>query len=80
MKEGLGRKRKLEKRFFDFFLSSIGFIVLILPLIILFVLATIWTRKFGLFGQERFVYSGKIFTIFIVRTMKEHEDSSVITI
>lgn len=80
MGDGLNSQQKGIKRLFDLFFSFIGLCILILPLIILVVLATISTGKFGLYSQNRVGLHGKTFTMYKIRSMTEGDDASGITL
>ncbi|WKK67200.1 sugar transferase [Lutimonas zeaxanthinifaciens] len=79
MIQGLRARQKIIKRLFDLFFSFIGLVFLFLPILMLIIISTISTRKFGLYWQERVGYQGKGFNIFKVRTMKADGDESRIT-
>ncbi len=80
MKEGLDNSQKFLKRLFDLFFSFIGLCILIVPLLVLFVLATISTGKFGLYSQNRVGLHGQLFVMYKIRSMKEGDDSIGITL
>ena len=80
MKKGLNRCQKLIKRFFDLFFSFIGLIIAAIPLVILLVLTTISTGKFGLYSQNRVGLHGQLFVMYKVRSMKEGDDSIGVTL
>lgn len=80
MKEGLSRNQKSLKRLFDLFFSFMGLCILIVPLLILIVLATISTGKNGLYSQNRVGLHGKIFVMYKVRSMRKGDDSTGITL
>jgi lipopolysaccharide/colanic/teichoic acid biosynthesis glycosyltransferase len=50
------------------------------PLIILFALATISTKKFGLYKQKRIGIKGKPFVMYKIRSMRISEDMTLITL
>jgi lipopolysaccharide/colanic/teichoic acid biosynthesis glycosyltransferase len=75
--KGLSKKQHLLKRLFDLFFSLIGIIIFCIPIIILVVIATISTRKFGLFTQQRVGEKAVLFTMFKIRTMKGNDDGIV---
>jgi len=73
-------KQKIIKRLFDIIFSVIGILLLGWMLILLLILATIDTKSFGLFFQNRIGFNGKEFYIFKIRTMKiNHKISTTIT-
>ena len=80
MNQGLSRHQKLIKRLFDLFFSFIGLLILILPLLVLILLATISAGKWGLYSQNRIGLHGKMFVIYKVRSMKEGDDSIGVTL
>ena len=80
MHQGLNKHQKLIKRLFDLFFSFIALSILTAPMLILFVLATISTGKLGLYSQNRIGLQGKVFLMYKLRSMKEGDDTSVITV
>jgi lipopolysaccharide/colanic/teichoic acid biosynthesis glycosyltransferase len=60
------------KRFFDLFFSSLLFLIFILPVTILFVIASIDTRSCGIFSQVRIGKLGKPFILYKIRSMRIH--------
>lgn len=80
MIKGLTKNQKLMKRLFDLFFSFICLLVFIGPLSILLFLATISTGKFGLYSQKRIGLNGNTFIMYKIRSMKEGDDSSGITL
>ncbi|MGB1269917.1 MAG: sugar transferase [Flavobacteriaceae bacterium] len=64
--------QKIIKRLFDFSLALLGIVSLWWILCGLVLIATIDTRKFGLFSQSRIGYLGNEFLIFKIRTMQEN--------
>ncbi len=77
---GLNKKQEFIKRSFDFFFSLIGLVFLIVPILILIVLATISTKKNGLFWQQRVGKQAKLFTMYKIRTMVGKDDNGSITL
>jgi lipopolysaccharide/colanic/teichoic acid biosynthesis glycosyltransferase len=65
---------------FDLFFSFIGILILLVPMIILIVLATISTGKLGLYSQKRIGLWGQSFTMLKIRSMTESDDPSQITL
>lgn len=61
---------RLIKRLFDVFLAFFSVVLIIFPLIILCILATIDCKRFGLFRQVRVGYLGKPFTILKILTIR----------
>ena len=80
MKVGLSRYQKIVKRLFDLFFSFTGLLLMLLPLFIFIILATISTKKWGLYSQKRIGLQGKVFVMYKVRSMKEGDDSTGITL
>ena len=80
MHQGLNKHQKLIKRLFDLFFSFIALSILTAPMLILFVLATISTGKLGLYSQNRIGLQGKVFLMYKLRSMKEGDDTSGITV
>ena len=68
---GLSTSQKVFKRLLDVLLSLILIPILFLPVSILIILATIDTKIFGLFFQNRVGQYGKVFTIVKIRTFNE---------
>jgi len=58
------------KRLFDLFLSLILLPILVIPIIVLTLLATIDTKEWGIFNQDRIGKHGNSFKIFKIRTLK----------
>ena len=65
-------KQKITKRLFDFTCALLGIIFLWWLLLVLVLIATIDTKKIGVFTQKRIGYLGKNFLLFKIRTMKEN--------
>lgn len=59
------------KRSFDLVFSFILIPVLIIPILIFVIVATINTRQFGLFLQKRVGQHGKLFHIYKIRTLRK---------
>ncbi len=75
--EGLNVKQKFIKRSFDIVFSIIGLAVFGIPILILILLATFSTGKFGLFKQERIGKEAAIFNMYKIRSMKSEEGSDL---
>ncbi|MCF6347872.1 MAG: sugar transferase [Flavobacteriaceae bacterium] len=75
----LSKKQQIVKRLFDLVFSAIGIILCLFPILTLILIATISTKKFGLFSQKRVGQYAKIFTIYKIRTMRVHSDENFIT-
>ncbi len=67
----LSPTQALLKRFFDVLLCLFLLPFLILPIVLLIVLATIDTKQWGLFSQQRVGQYGSLFNIFKIRTLKK---------
>ncbi|NQY05007.1 MAG: sugar transferase [Flavobacteriaceae bacterium] len=73
----MNNKQKRVKRLFDFFLS-LFLLIIFLPIILVLVLvASIDTKMFGLFLQNRVGEEGKLFKIMKIRTMKNQSTSKL---
>ncbi len=77
---GLNKNQKLIKRLFDLFFSFIGIVVFSIPILVLILLATISTRKFGLYTQLRVGKNAKMFTMYKIRTMHGSDNELFITL
>jgi len=75
----LSKKQKLTKRIFDIILSVMGIIILVIPIVIFILLASVSTKQFGLFSQKRVGQHSKLFNIYKIRTMKGFEEVNSIT-
>jgi len=73
---GLSTSQKVFKRLLDVLLSLILIPILFLPVSILIILATIDTKIFGLFFQNRVGQYGKGFTIYKIRTYNRNGEVS----
>lgn len=80
MNEGLHKHQKIIKRLFDLFFSFIGLLIFLIPILILIVLATISTRKIGLYRQNRIGLTGSVFVMYKIRSMKEGKSFNDITL
>ncbi|MGB5263621.1 MAG: sugar transferase [Lutimonas sp.] len=79
--ERISKKQRLIKRLFDLFLALPLFIFLLVPMFFFVLFASVSTRSFGLFSQERIGRYGKVFRILKIRTMLKHyEDKSPISV
>jgi len=76
----LSKKQQIVKRIFDIVLCLVGAVIILIPILILILVATISTRKFGLFSQLRVGQYSKIFCIYKIRTMQDHSNDNFITI
>ena len=65
------KRQLLVKRIFDVVLAIILFPILIIPIFILVIAATIDTKKYGVFSQLRVGQHGKLFKIYKIRTLRE---------
>jgi lipopolysaccharide/colanic/teichoic acid biosynthesis glycosyltransferase len=77
--EGLNADQRIIKRIFDIFFSVIGLIVFIIPILILILLATFSTGKYGLFIQERIGKNAEIFKMYKIRSMKTGKETVTTT-
>lgn len=77
---GLNIKQQVLKRIFDLIFSLIGLFIFFVPVIVLIFLATISTKKFGLYTQQRVGKHAVLFTMFKIRTMKGDEDDNFMTL
>ncbi|OZV67573.1 sugar transferase [Winogradskyella aurantia] len=59
------------KRIFDLILVILILPILFVPIVLLIIVATIDTRKFGLFSQVRVGQHAKLFKIYKIRTLRE---------
>ncbi|MDB9760184.1 sugar transferase [bacterium] len=73
---GLSTSQKVFKRLLDLLLSLILIPTLLFPVSILIILATIDTKIFGLFFQNRVGQYGKEFTIYKIRTYNRNGEVS----
>ena len=76
----LSQEQQITKRGFDIVFSFFGLIICFLPILILVIIATITTKRFGLFFQKRVGQHAKLFKIFKIRTMKHPYDENFITL
>ena len=76
----LSQEQQITKRGFDIVFSFFGLIICFLPILILVIIATITTKRFGLFVQTRVGRHAKLFKIFKIRTMKHPNDENFITL
>lgn len=79
---GLSRKEALAKRLFDLILSSAGLLLAGWLVLLLVAAASINTRRWGLFAQQRIGRGGRPFTVYKIRTMRAVEgiDTTVTTV
>lgn len=75
----LTKKQLVTKRLFDILLSFLGLVICFLPITVLMLLATIFTKKSGLFMQERIGQNAKPFTIYKIRSMEGGEEDMEVT-
>lgn len=70
---------KRIKRLFDFVLSVFLLPILVFPILLLALIATIDFRVWGIYSQKRVGEKGKLFHIYKIRTLKkgEHELGSI---
>ena len=76
----LSKKQQITKRGFDIFFSFLGLVICAIPIVLLVTIATLSTKRFGLFVQTRVGRHAKLFKIFKIRTMKHPNDENFITL
>lgn len=76
----LSKKQQTIKRIFDILISIIGILIVFIPLLLMLIIASISTRKNGLFLQKRVGKNAKLFTIYKIRTMHDDENQYPISI
>lgn len=79
MKNRLTYLDRFLKRSFDIVFSLLGIIVFIIPIMVLYVVATIDTKSGGFFIQERAGLNGKPFKIIKIRTMVKNQTDHHVT-
>lgn len=67
------------KILFDYALALFLLLVFLLPMLLIWVLASVETKQNGLFFQQRIGRNGKPFTIYKFRTLKGNYSSSITT-
>ncbi len=72
----LTKTQKRMKRIYDLVLVFVLLPILVVPLFVLFVLATLSTKQYGFFVQQRIGHLGKPFALYKIRSLKgsNHED------
>lgn len=63
--------KKIIKRLFDFFFSLTLLCIFFIPIILLILISSFYTKSFGLFTQKRVGEKGNLFTIFKIRTINK---------
>ena len=76
----LSNKQQIIKRSFDIIASFFSIILCFLPILVLIMLASLSTKKFGLFTQKRVGRHAIVFTMFKIRTMEFPPDENFITV
>ena len=76
----LSKKQQITKRGFDIVFSFFGLVICAIPIVLLVTIATLSTKRFGLFVQTRVGRHAKLFKIFKIRTMKHPNDENFITL
>ena len=73
----LTNRQLLTKRIFDLIVSFTLLPIIIIPLILLIILSSLSTGRFGLFFQRRIGQFGKRFTLYKIRTLRgsSHHDA-----
>ena len=74
----LTRSQQIIKRIIDVVLSIIAIVFTIIPMLILIVVSSLFTRSFGVFFQERVGKNARLFTLFKIKTMREYADGTII--
>nr|WP_321222998.1 sugar transferase [uncultured Psychroserpens sp.] len=69
----ISKKQLFWKRVFDLFLSLVLLPICIVPIFLLVTIATIDTKKYGVFSQLRVGQHGRLFKIYKLRTLKEEQ-------
>ncbi|WP_256259867.1 sugar transferase [Winogradskyella luteola] len=67
------KTQQKTKRIFDVVLVLVLFPILIIPILVLVIAATIDTKKCGVFSQLRVGQHAKLFRIYKIRTLREEE-------
>jgi lipopolysaccharide/colanic/teichoic acid biosynthesis glycosyltransferase len=67
----------MSKRIFDLFFATIGLVIVIPFLVVLFLITSIDTQKNGLFTQKRIGQFGLPFTIYKLRTFGSSEEKPI---
>ena len=75
----LSKKQQIIKRIFDIILGAIGIVIFLVPIGILILLASLSTKKFGLFKQQRVGQHAKLFGMYKIRTMYVDDVANFIT-
>ena len=75
----LSKKQQIIKRIFDIILAAIGIVIFLVPIGILILLASLSTKKFGLFKQQRVGQHAKLFGMYKIRTMYVDDEDNFIT-
>lgn len=69
----LTRNQQIIKRLFDLSISIVLLVIVIIPLILLLIIASIDTKKNGLFVQSRIGQQGKPFRLYKIRSLKNED-------
>ncbi len=75
----LSKKQQVIKRLFDIFFAVIGLTILAIPMAVLILIASISTKKGGVFAQERIGQYAKPFTMYKIRSMLNVSSKNHIT-
>ena len=74
------KRQLLLKRIFDISISIVILPFVIIPLILLIIFATVSTKSFGLFFQQRIGRHGRPFWLFKIRTLRGRNHTDAIAI
>ncbi|MBT8274492.1 MAG: sugar transferase [Bacteroidia bacterium] len=69
----MSKSQRAFKRFFDVVLGLLLFPILIIPIILLIILASIDTRSYGMFKQQRVGQHASLFNIYKIRTLRNEK-------
>lgn len=75
----LSKKQQIIKRIFDLFLAIIGILIFAIPMLLLVVLASISTKSFGVFSQNRVGKDAKLFRLYKIKSMRPNTSKIHVT-